>query len=472
MPNRELEVAARIQDPARFAGAALGVDLWDTQGQILHSVAANTRTAVKACHASSKTFTAAVAALWWVTRHPDGVVLTTAPTWMQVQRQVWPEIHNLLARSRIQYPDASQMELRLGPDRYILGLATDQGVRFQGYHGHILVILDEAPGISPEIWEAIEGIRAGGDVHLLALGNPTVPAGPFYDAFTAHRASWSTFTISAFDTPNLRGLALDALLALPPSELDQTERPYLVSRRWVGDRWEAWGRHGAPQWQSRVLGEFPEESESALFTLGWLQQWQQQRALFDPAGEPLEAGVDVAGPGKSETVVAVRQSGQLIALQAWLAADARGPVTEFLNRYRGRLHAVKVDAIGQGYYFGQHLSDQGFPVMFVNVGERSYEPARFANLKAEFYWTLREYAAEGLLQGLADDQAFAQLAQLRYEYSPRGLVAIESKPSMERRGVASPDRAEAIMLAFAPVQGPRQDYVVEYYDPVRIGPRV
>jgi hypothetical protein len=48
-----------------------------------------------------------------------------------------------------------------------------------------------------------EGIRAGGDV--LALGNPTVVSGPFYDAFTVNRASWRTFTISAFDTPNLMG---------------------------------------------------------------------------------------------------------------------------------------------------------------------------------------------------------------------------------------------------------------------------
>lgn len=470
--NNSRAIAGRILDPVRFADAVLGVDLWDTQKHILRSVATHQRTAVKACHASSKTFTAAVVALWWVTRYQDGVVLTTAPTWMQVQRQVWPELHRLLARSQVAYPTPLQSELRLGPDRYILGLATDQGVRFQGYHGRILVIVDEAPGISQEIWEAIAGIRAGGQVHVLALGNPTVPSGPFYDAFTAERAGWSTFTISAFDTPNLRGLTLDAMLALPPAALDDNLRPYLVTRRWVAEQWEAWGRHGAPQWQSRVLGEFPEQSDSALFELGWLDRWQQRSAAFNPNGALLEAGVDVAGPGKSDTVVAVRQGTHLLALEAWPRADSRGVVAAMLNRYRGRLHAVKVDAVGQGHYFAQHLADLGFPVMWVNVGERAYEPERFANLKAQFYWTLRGYAAAGQLSGLADDVAYSQLASLRFEYTPRGLVAMESKAAMERRGIASPDRAEAIMLAYAPVQAPPRTYLVQYYDPVRIGPQI
>jgi len=54
--------------------------------------------------------------------------------------------------------------------------------RFQGVHGnHVLFVLDEAPGIQPEIWEAIEGPRAGGDVRIVALGNPTVPGWPFHD---------------------------------------------------------------------------------------------------------------------------------------------------------------------------------------------------------------------------------------------------------------------------------------------------
>jgi len=59
-----------------------------------------------------------------------------------------------------------------------IGLSSNEGVRFQGWHGKILVVIDEAPGVRPDIYEAIEGIRAGGDVRILALGNPTLASGP------------------------------------------------------------------------------------------------------------------------------------------------------------------------------------------------------------------------------------------------------------------------------------------------------
>ena len=96
----------------------------------------------------------------------------------------------------------------------------------------------------------------------------------------------------------------------------------------------------------------------------------------------------------------------------------------------------------------------------VNVSWASDHRERFANLKAQVYWPLREWAAAGELRGLNDELAYSQLASLRFEYTHNGLVRMESKDSMARRGVPSPDRAEAIMLAFAPV------YFEPSYDPV------
>ena len=62
-------------------------------------------------------------------------------------------------------------------------------MRFQGFQGRLLTVVDEAPGVKADIWDAIEGIRAGGDVRVLALGNPTIVSGPFHDAFTSHFTS-------------------------------------------------------------------------------------------------------------------------------------------------------------------------------------------------------------------------------------------------------------------------------------------
>ena len=68
--------------------------------------------------------------------------------------------------------------------------------------------------------------------------------------------------------------------------------------------------------------------------------------------------------------------------------DPRGAVAEFLKRHGVR--NVKVDKIGVGAYFETHLRDLGFKVMGVNVGEAPRNRERFANLKAELYWGLRE----------------------------------------------------------------------------------
>lgn len=472
MDKRELWLIGKVRDPELFARHLLGIDLWDTQVEILHALAEHRRVAVKACHASSKTFTAAIATLWWLTRYPDGVVLTTAPTWRQVERQLWAEIQKAVAGARIAYPQPTQTGLRLSSASYALGLSTDQGVRFQGFHGRILVVIDEATGVDAEIWEAIEGIRAGGDVHVLALGNPTVPRGPFYEAFTTARDSWSTFTISAFDSPNLHGLTLEQLLELPEDELDRNERPYLVTRRWVREQWEAWGQHGAPQWQSRVLGEFPRQGDDALLPLAFLEGWASREAVDDPRGLPLEVGIDVAGPGESETVAAIRQGGQLLHLQAWRDSDPLEAVAELLRPLRSRTGYVKVDAIGMGHHFGMSLSRYGLDVLLVNVGVPSNDRERFRNLKAELYWGLRERVLVGDVSGLADELAYAQLASLRYEHTPSGQVAMESKDSMLKRGVRSPDRAEAIMLAYAPLQPPPEERDYYYEEGVKIGPQV
>jgi len=195
----KLALSERVRDPVAFARSAFGHAHWGLQQQILQSVAKNRRTAVKACHASGKTFCAADAVLWWITAHPDAIAITTAPTWTQVERLLWGEIRKAVSVSTIAYPTPLKTRLDLGPNRYVIGLSTNEGVRFQGWHGKILIVMDEAPGVRPEIYEAIEGIRAGGDVRVLALGNPTISSGPFYDAFTVNREGWSLFTIGAFD---------------------------------------------------------------------------------------------------------------------------------------------------------------------------------------------------------------------------------------------------------------------------------
>ena len=450
MPKRresQIKPGQYFLDPVHFVRIGLAHDVWRTQAAILQSVAQHRRTAVKACHASSKTYSAAEAVLWWITRYSDGVAVTTAPTWTQVERLLWGEIHKATRTSRIPYADVNQTELRLGPNNYAIGLSTNEGVRFQGFHGRILIVLDEAPGVRPDIWEAIEGIRAGGDVHVLALGNPTIASGPFYEAFTDNRTGWQTFTISAFDTPNLHGLTLEHLLELPEQELDTNERPYLVSRRWVKEKYYEWGIDH-PLWQARVMGQFPMQAEDALISLTWLEMAKNREPRDD--GGNVTAGLDVAGPGEDETALYVRQGANILARHSWTQADPRGEVLAALRPWAERLACVNVDSVGIGYYFAQHIRDAGYVVNDVNVGEAPLDKEKFSNRKAELYWALRERLQQGDMAGLTDEMTIAQLAGIRYKHNARGQVVIESKDEARKRGVKSPDRAEAVMLSCAP----------------------
>jgi phage terminase large subunit len=344
-----------VRDPVRFAKHILGVDLWDFEAEILRSIDTQRKTAIKACHGVGKTFTLSLAALWWLARYPDGIVLTTSPTQRQVRTQLWSEIHRAVARAPVPYPKLHTAELRFRDDNnFALGFSTNQAENFQGYHGkHVLIIADEAPGIAAEIWDPIAGTMAGGDVHVVMADNPTIPSGAFYDAFTKDRGLWNCFTISAFDSPNLKGLTLEQLLRLDPANggpLDRNSFPFLVTKRWVFDQHAAWW-HGSEssssQWLSRVLARFPDQAQNALIKMIWLERAKQralQNAVNDTGAGPLVAGVDVGG-GEAETVVYVceckHDQRKIISMGAWRGEDTRGQAVNFLNQFRSRLSIVR-----------------------------------------------------------------------------------------------------------------------------------
>jgi phage terminase large subunit len=354
---------------------------------------------------------------------------------------------------------------RIAPDLFALGLSTDKGINFQGLHarkdGFMLIILDEAPGVPPSVYNAIEGVRAGGDVRVLALGNPDVPSGPFYDAFTVDRAGWETFTIDAFTSPNFEDeenpghyLTLEDLLALPEHRIDYAPRPYLITRRFVREKYDEWGP-ASPLWASKVCGAFPDQSEDSLISLKWLED-AKHREYAPSEHDEWSAGIDVAGPGEAETVLVIRRGPHLEQLIAWADADPRGKVLEALEPYRDFLFTVSVDSVGTGYYFAKHLEDHGWQgrVRYVNVGVPAGNSARYANRKAELYWGLRMRIQTGDIMlgngdGKADERLLSQLASIKYKPNERGQITIERKVDALKRGVASPDRAEALMLAFA-----------------------
>ena len=451
-----------LRDPVQFSVHALCRKLWVKQTEILRSVHKNRKTTVKGCHASGKTFCAAGLPLFWEARYKTGKTFTTAPTLRQV-KTFWKDVAVAYRGSRLRntLPEPTSTGLALAPDRYAFGASSSAGVNVQGLHGsQVLIIADEAPGIEQDIWDAIEGIRAGGDVHLLEMGNPVVPSGHFYDSHTVNRATYNCISISAFDTPNFqhsdgRTITEEELLAMGPAELAYCPFPSLITRAWVREMLTVWGPQH-PKYKARVLGEFPSDDPYSCFPLGWIE-----RAKREPTPLELEqakkykimVGIDVAGAGSDETVVTARVMGIILGQWAFVDADPRGAVCRVLGELRARrdyvFGEVIVDTVGIGYNFALHLASQGFPVYGFNAGARAIDTEKFANQKAEAYWRFRTYLQQNEIANLTDEQTAAQLSTIRYRENERGLLEIESKIERNKRGIpGSPDRAESAIMAF------------------------
>ena len=109
---------------------------------------------------------------------------------------------------------------------------------------------------------------------------------------------------------------------------------------------------------------------------------------------------------------------------------------------------VYIDEIGVGAGVLDRLRELGHPARGVNVAQRAQEEDRFVNQRAEGYWRLRELFEQGLIRIPDDNELIGELSSMRYNYDSRGRIKIESKDEMRRRGLPSPDKADALMLAF------------------------
>lgn len=454
-----------VDDPTIFIPLVLKTKIWSKQQEIALAVRDHDRVAVKACNASGKSYLIGRIIAWWVTCYPeDGKVLITAAGWQQVKNIASVEYRAAAASSRFKLPDLnSQAEAKDADGRpIVIGIAPRNAVRMQGHHaGHILIIVDEAS--SPDIpWEAIEGNLAGGKAHLLLLGNPTVNGGYFYDAFHGKAASiYRRITIDAFETPNLEGFTIDDLRALP-NDLEQDNpifkhEPFvgLISRWWVYQKFQLWGEN-SPHWESRVRGIFPSQATDAVFPMAWLRDAQNRKPIANI--ERVRAGVDVAGPGDDETVLYLTQGGNILGWRAW-HGDSRDGVKAELAKHRDSIETVAIDRSGIGIYFWPQIAEAGFPVQPVNFGDAALKENEYYLWKAELFWHVRGLFKDGLIAGLDDEETIQQLAGIRYEEDERGRIKIEQKEKAKKRGVKSPDRAEALILAL----GNTEPSILKFY---------
>ncbi len=241
-----------LSDPAFIRRDLLKYHAWSKQEEILNSVKHNKRTAVRSCHGIGKTATAAVAVLEFMLEGPCRVV-TTAPTWAQVEQLLWREIAMRHKNIQPAFGNLFKTSLEVAPDWFALGLSTDTPERFQGHHANrMLLVVDEASGVDEAIYNAAEGFLTAEGARILLIGNPTRTTGTFYRAFKPD-SGWNRIHISALDSPNFTGEKV-------PDDVARA----LVTQEWVMDARRQWGEE-SPQYKIRVLGEFAETTGRQFF---------------------------------------------------------------------------------------------------------------------------------------------------------------------------------------------------------------
>ncbi len=418
------------EDPIWFVGNVLKAKTWDKEKEILISVRDNHETAVRSCNSSGKTFTAAEVVHWWLLSWDDAVVITTAPTGRQVKEVLWREIRKACVGKNL-YPSTSvlQTQIDLGEKWFALGLSTDEPDKFQGYHSpHLLVVVDEASGVSEETFQAIDGLRP---MRVLLIGNPMRNSGRFADDFK--HPNVSKIRISAFDTPNIIEKKMIIPGLVTPEDIERMKVRY---------------GEDSDVYRVRVLGEFPLQEASSLFSVDSIQDAVNRKVEIQSQFEK-KMGVDVARFGDDRTVITIRQMEKVVKREIFSKRDTMevaGLVLKTAKEEKVLPENINVDVIGLGAGVVDRLKEQGWNVNAVNVSDKADDGEHYANKRAELYGgKLKEWIKTA---DLNDDEYF-ELANITYKFNSKGQMLIESKEDMKKRGLPSPDISDSLMLTFA-----------------------
>jgi len=433
------------KDPVTFCREVLGFHCWSKQREIIESVRDNRRTAVRSSHGIGKTAIAARTVLWFLAAYPHSVVVSTAPTWMQVETILWREIAKAVESSRGFFDgQLFKTELSLAPDWYATGISTNTPERFAGFHSaHILLVVDEASGVADDIFEAGEGFLTSEDARVLLIGNPTQLAGQFHRAFHKEASLWNRIHVSSFDTPAFTGEDV------PPEVVS-----HLPHTDWPGQMANQYGEDSA-LYSIRVLGEFPTQADNAVCFVGDVERAQQQQI---PAGMPLVIACDVSRFGDDETVIVVRRGAQVriadivrgkdnVEVAGRVTAVARQAISETSGYVTAH---VVVDEIGIGAGVKDILGrDKRFQVHGFHAARSARRPDLYPLRRDEAWFEFSKLLQEGQVDLDPDPQLLEDLVAPIYTFDLKGRRKVEPKDDTKKRLTRSPDRADAVLMAFA-----------------------
>jgi len=403
-----------------FVRAVLGINSYDWAEKILCDVDKPGFVAVRAANGTGKSSRlGAPCATWNAAVHPGSLTLVSAA----VYRQVTELLQNIQShRHRFPSWQFLENEIRTHTGSRIIGFTADRAELFEGFHHpHLLIVLDECKAIEDGVYQA--ALRCQPE-RLLLLSSPGGRAGFFYEAFTSRRKFFRVHHVRA----------------------DQCDH---ISKQWIADVIEQFGENH-PYVLSAVYGEFAELDSDTVIPLGMLESCLHNPPAFVDTGE-VQGFCDF-GAGSAENVLAIRRGNKIEIACAWRASNTMAACGRFITLFRQhnlQPHQIRGDADGMGTVFIDCLSENGYAIDRFHGGSPASNSEVYANLISEYWYELRRQAEKHLVILPHDDILASQLTTRKGLCNSRGQLCLEPKPDMAKRGLKSPDRADAVVGTIA-----------------------
>lgn len=424
----------RKAGPAEWAREVLGVTPTPQQIQAGLALVERRRVSIRSGHGTGKSTFMAWAILWFLSCYFPSKIPCTAPTGHQLDDILWAELAKWLSVMKDRLPQlacefewkSETIELKSAPRESFAVARTSRPERpeaLQGFHSeNILFVIDEASGIPDEVFQVAEGALSTDGAFVLMAANPTRMDGYFYDSHHKMRARWAALHWNGEDSP-------------------------MVSRDYIADMAAKYGQESAI-YRIRVRGDFAGNPDGTI-PLDMIEA-AQRRDVKDFGDEVW--GLDVARFGEDRTALAKRRKNAMrVPVESWRGKDTMQTAGLVKLRYDAAMkkpEAIFVDVIGLGAGVVDRMKELGLPVVGINVAEQPSANDNYMRLRDELWFKAREWFA-GRDVAICDDESLvAELTLPTYKVTSSGKIQVESKDDLKKRGVVSPDLADAFCLTF------------------------
>ena len=420
-------------DPVLFVKNVLGATPQPWQEDFLRAVArGERRISVRAGHGVGKSTVCSWALIWhMVTRFPQKSVVT-APTSAQLFDALYSETKAWInklppALKELFEVFSDRIVLKDAPESSFISARTSSAERpeaLAGIHSeHVLLVIDEASAVHEAVFEAAAGSMSGHAATTIMISNPTRNSGLFYKTHHVLASDWFRMHVSCLNSP-------------------------LVSSDFVKQIKATYGED-SNAYRIRVLGEFALADDDTLIPADLVDS-AIDRDIVTPEDEEIVYGVDVARYGTDRTALCKRRGNVVLEIKSWGGLDLMQTVGTVVNEAKlDKPTEICVDTIGLGSGVADRLREMGYNVVDVNVAESSAMNPNANKLRDDLWMSVKDWLGTRAVKLPKDDALRQELVAPRYSFTSLGKIVVESKDSMRRRGMRSPDLADALCLTFA-----------------------